>query len=303
MDICHIQLASTPRIGFAHRFDTAHYTMHNGGMAGEIEIWYILSGDITVENLVTGHVFSVPAGSVVCLLYQNNRYYCHSDRFHRHVTAGIMAQHTIVEEGGLTLPLYMTFGDGEPDSEDGARIRDYLEALARDYCLQPTEDEKCAHALALLGMVSEIYLRRRTEDGTFGSEWYVNHAKQYVVEHIAGQIRVPDVAAHLEISPGYLSHMFAETTGMTLAAYINTVRTERLETLVVHYGMPLREAVTQVGIQDPNYASRLFKTIRGYTLSDAKRLRTATVELRQVHERAERVRTVAYYRRQRQKQT
>ena len=105
-----------------------------------------------------------------------------------------MAQYTIVEEGGVSLPLYMTFGDGENDSEDGARIRDYLEALARDYCLQPTEDEKCAHALALLGMVSEIYLRRRTEDGTFGSKWYVNHARQYVVEHIAEQIRVPDLA-------------------------------------------------------------------------------------------------------------
>ena len=95
--------------------------------------------------------------------------------------------------------------------------------------------------------------------------------------------------------------MFTESVGMSLSAYINTVRAERLETLVVHYGMPLREAVAQVGIQDPNYASRLFKTIRGYTLSDAKRMRTATVELRQLHERAERVRTVEFFQKQRRK--
>ncbi len=80
-----------------------------------------------------------------------------------------------------------------------------------------------------------------------------------------------------------------DTCHIQLASYINTVRAEWLETLVVYYGVPLREAVAQVGIQGPNYASRLFKKIRGYTLSVAKRFRTATVELRQAHERADRV--------------
>lgn len=73
---------------------------------------------------------------------------------------------------------------------------------------------------------------------------------------------------------------------MTLSSYINTVRVERLEMLVVHYDIPLRDAAVQVGLQDPNYASRLFKMVRGYTVSEAKRLRTVTMELRQKVKRA-----------------
>lgn len=299
MDICHIQIASTPQIKFAHRFDTAQYSMHHGGRTGEIEICYILSGNITVENSDTGDAFTVPAGSVVCLPYQEHSYHCCSDQFHRHVTACISVQYTFGDSGGIILPAYMAFGE---ENEDGSRIRDYLEALARYYCVNPSDDAACAHALALLGLVSETYLRRCREDGAIGNSWYVSRARQYVAEHIDGQIRVPDVAAHLEISAGYLSHMFTETTGMTLAAYINMVRVERLETLAVHYGIPLREAAVQVGIADPNYASRLFKTIRGYTISDAKRLRTETVECRQPKERAEREKTVRRYRKKSRKE-
>ena len=86
---------------------------------------------------------------------------------------------------------------------------------------------------------------------------------------------------------------------MTLSSYINTVRVEQIETMAVYYGMPLREAAMRVGITDPNYASRLFRSIRGYTVSEAKRLRTETVELRQAHERAEREKTVERYRKNR----
>ncbi len=296
MDTCHIQIASVPRILFAHRFDTAQYDMRVGGAEGEIEICCILSGDITVDNLDTGESFTVPAGSVVCLPYQGIRYHCHSAQFHRHVTAAVLVEHTLVQDGGLILPLYMTFGD---DNGDGERIRDYLEMLARDHSLRQNGNMEYARAMTLLGMVSEAYQRQCMEVGVYGNDWYVSRARQYVAEHIAEPIRVPDVAAYLEITPGYLSHIFTETAGMTLSSYINTVRVEQIETMAVYYGMPLREAAMRVGITDPNYASRLFRSIRGYTVSEAKRLRTETVELRQAHERAEREKTVERYRKNR----
>ena len=283
MDNCHIQIQSTPQIGFAHRFDTTQYEIYNIGDANQIEICYILSGDITVENLDTGAAFTVPAGSLVCLPYQNSRYHCHSKQFHRHVTAAIRMQYAYSTEGGLLLPQYMTFGE---DSEDGGRIRYYLETLAREHCLQTGETASCAQAMTLLGMVAETYQRRCTENSTYGKKWYVDRARQYVAEHLDEMVCVPDVAAHLEITPGYLSHLFKESTGMTLSSYINTVRVERLEMLVVHYDIPLRDAAVQVGLQDPNYASRLFKMVRGDTVSEAKRLRTVTMELRQEVKRA-----------------
>ena len=39
MDNCHIQIQSTPQIGFAHRFDTTQYEIYNIGDANQIEIW------------------------------------------------------------------------------------------------------------------------------------------------------------------------------------------------------------------------------------------------------------------------
>lgn len=281
MDICHIQLQSTPQILFAHRFDTDHYDIYNGRIPDTLEICYILSGDITGEVLETGEVFTVQAGSLLCLPYQKNRYHFHSDRFHRHVTAGIFVKHTFCTDGGLVLPHYMTFGAGQDaGAENGERIRDCLEALARDSCLQPSGDLSSAKALSLLGLVSETYLRQMESAGVFGRDWYVNRAKQYIMNHISEQIPVSEIASFLEISPGYLSHMFTEATGMTLVKFINSVRMDHLETLVVHYGMPLKEAALRAGIPDPNYASRLFRRIRGCTLSEIKRQRYTTKELR-----------------------
>ncbi|MBQ8334408.1 MAG: helix-turn-helix transcriptional regulator, partial [Clostridia bacterium] len=125
----------------------------------------------------------------------------------------------------------------------------------------------------LMGKLSCIYQSDLRGEQEFGKEWYVSRAQKYIIDNIAKPLRVTDVAESLDISTGYLSHLFSEVTGQTVTQYINTVRIKQVEELVISYGMDLKQAGEQVGLSDPSYVSRLFKRIRGCSISDLRHAR------------------------------
>lgn len=68
------------------------------------------------------------------------------------------------------------------------------------------------------------------------------------------------------LSEPYLCRIFRRHTGRTVTGYINELRCARAAALI-HSGTPLVEAGRQVGIEDYNYFSRMFKKTTGFSPS------------------------------------
>jgi len=255
---------SMPRVCFAHRYDTDHYDIRHTPHPGLIEITYILRGGSHIRT--EDEEYDIPCDSAHVSVYDHTYHFSYPG-YHQHTTVGIQVDYTRVTGSGILLPSALTF-----DTENNP-VRLLIEQLVLQFSLNPDHPRTAALLFELLGKISDQYQTELQKRQAFGKEWYVNRAKQYIIENIANSPKVADTARHLDISAGYLSHIFTEITGQTLTRYVNTVRLKRVEELVLTYGMDLRQAGESVGLSDPNYTSRLFRKIQGCSLSDLRHAR------------------------------
>ena len=86
----------------------------------------------------------------------------------------------------------------------------------------------------------------------------IRRIKEYVSEHISEELRMEDIAAHVHISPNYLSQMFKNETGMTLRDYIAAERISRAKDYLL-LGKSLRETALLTGFSTDSYFVQKFK--------------------------------------------
>lgn len=196
----------------------------------------------------------------------DEEYVFSSNEFHRHATIILEVDYGHIGENGLILPRVLSF-----DTTDNP-VRPLLEEIILRYSINENIPRNIAMVYELLGKISSIYLTKNADTHKYGKEQYVNRAKKYIVNNISLPFTVTDVANQLNISVSYLSHVFHEITGQTVKQYINTVRVKTLEELIVAYGLDLKEAGMKVGLSDPDYVSRLFKKVRGHSISELLRV-------------------------------
>lgn len=92
--------------------------------------------------------------------------------------------------------------------------------------------------------------------------------KQYIEEHLEESVRISEICAHLGYSKTYLSHIFHEMSGDTMANYITLRKIDRAKTLVREQKMNFSEISELLGFSNPQYFSRVFKRVTGMSPSE-----------------------------------
>ena len=93
----------------------------------------------------------------------------------------------------------------------------------------------------------------------------VKKAIEYIHEHYREQLTLNDIAAHVYVSPSYVSRMFGREVGKNFVDFLNEVRIEKAKELLSDVRYKTYEIADRVGIQDARYFSRLFKKYTGKT--------------------------------------
>lgn len=91
----------------------------------------------------------------------------------------------------------------------------------------------------------------------------VAKAKQYISENYARDISLDELARHVFLSPYYLSRVFSEEAGASITDYLKKVRMNKAQSLLMSTDKSILEIAMAVGYKDPNYFSRVFKSITG----------------------------------------
>ena len=81
-------------------------------------------------------------------------------------------------------------------------------------------------------------------------------------------ITLEEIAKRVGVSSQYLSKIFKEETGQTFVEYLTTLRINRAKDIIQTSDQPIKQVGIVVGYKDPNYFSRIFRSVVGLSPSD-----------------------------------
>jgi len=99
----------------------------------------------------------------------------------------------------------------------------------------------------------------------------VHRIKQYIIEHSASDISLERIAEVVHLSPYYISKMFKEEVGVNYIDFLTNCRMEKAKQLLANHALSLKEITYEIGYNDPNYFSKVFKKMVGAAPSDYRK--------------------------------
>jgi two-component system response regulator YesN len=97
----------------------------------------------------------------------------------------------------------------------------------------------------------------------------------YVKNNLSGNLSISHVARIIHISESYFSHLFKKEMGITFVDYVNRLRIEKAMAMLSESDKKINEIAYEVGINNPNYFSILFKKITNLSPQDYRNKKIA----------------------------
>lgn len=91
----------------------------------------------------------------------------------------------------------------------------------------------------------------------------VRMAQGYIESNYQNELSLRKISGALHVSPAYLSRRFRCLTGSTLTDYIIETRIRQAKKLLTHSDIPIQHISMNVGFENANYFSRVFKRQTG----------------------------------------
>lgn len=93
--------------------------------------------------------------------------------------------------------------------------------------------------------------------------WQMNRIREYIETRSGERVTVQTLAEICGVSVGYLHRVFKDSTGQTLGAYVEQLRTEKAKALLSEGRLTLRQIAEQLGFCDANSFSAAFRRATG----------------------------------------
>lgn len=93
----------------------------------------------------------------------------------------------------------------------------------------------------------------------------ITRVKAHIMHHYMDDLSVEDLAGVVYLSPGYLSSIFKEETGVNLNRYIRQVRMEKAKELLETTTMKVTDVARNVGFTNSSYFTKSFREFFGST--------------------------------------
>jgi two-component system response regulator YesN len=141
----------------------------------------------------------------------------------------------------------------------------YLDSISGKFAIQIEQAQSIAELVSLYEEMLQAYctLVRELSVATLSS--LVGEAVTSIRFNIDQPLNLNRVADTLGVHPSYLSRTFKKELGMTLTAYINTLRIGEAKYMLDYSNESVTEIASSVGYNDPNYFSKVFMKLEHVT--------------------------------------
>lgn len=99
----------------------------------------------------------------------------------------------------------------------------------------------------------------------------MDYALQYIEKNVTKRITLEDVASYMNISPHYFSKLFKMEVGINFIDYMTERKIMRAKTLMRETDEPINNIAFELGFNEANYFSKVFKKISGISPSEYRR--------------------------------
>ena len=144
--------------------------------------------------------------------------------------------------------------------------KDIAAQLSSQYALLASSENEESFVHTAKELVRQAMTENPEESGDIRNRHVINRAEQYVKENFCDpNISLISVANHVAMSSAYFSTVFSQTTGRSFITYLTTLRVEKAKELLTTTNMKLSDIALEIGYNEPNYFSHVFRKSVGMT--------------------------------------
>ena len=103
----------------------------------------------------------------------------------------------------------------------------------------------------------------------------LNEVVKFIHENFSEDIELNGIAERFNINMYHFCHIFKDFTGKTFKEYLNKVRVDKAEQLLINTDATIGEIAFLSGFNDSNYFSRKFRQLKG---KSPREVRNAFIE-------------------------
>ena len=129
-----------------------------------------------------------------------------------------------------------------------------------EYLLKPVED--CELEAALRRAIAHL-AQAHAQAPAAPENPLIARVKAYIYEHISQEVSRHEIAAHVGLSPEYLSTFFKRETGDTLVDFMKKERVTFAKRLLKQTNLPISMIAENVGYDSLSYFSSVFRQLTG----------------------------------------
>jgi two-component system response regulator YesN len=149
-------------------------------------------------------------------------------------------------------------------SEPNRRVCRFDDLREEEAALQQSDKSPAIGRVADQSYVISA-LQRIREEREQQTVTVLDKARHYIGERFSEELSLEEVADHVHLNPFYFSKIFKQQEGETFIDYVTGLRINNAKELIAAGDLSLKEVCYRVGYKDPNYFSRVFKKVTGFT--------------------------------------
>ena len=149
----------------------------------------------------------------------------------------------------------------EDEGESFYELSSYMREI-----LQAETERKMRKYIQKIG--DKLFTILRKSKGESSSKYSVNQALDYIENNYKKDLSLKKVSKEVGLSLYYFSHLFKEEVGVSFVTYLNKFRIKKAKELLVNSKLNIAEISFDVGYNDPNYFTRVFKEYEDLTPSE-----------------------------------
>lgn len=104
-------------------------------------------------------------------------------------------------------------------------------------------------------------------------EYITNQVIEYLAENIHTTVRIDDICHKLNYTKSYLFKQFKSVTGQSIMQYFTSLKVREAKRLLRETELSVTEIAESLAFDTPNYFSKTFKRVAGYTPLEYRRIR------------------------------